>query len=93
MQIEIVSESMSDRVKNFEHELKRVYSTGYIIKTLNIKKYENRGSVKGVELIVDGRVSKNQIKQIVSYINKMYNFEVFFFAKSYSIKVWYADSK
>lgn len=90
MQTETTTDSVYSRMRDFEYELKRVHATGHIIKTLNIKKIGDDGtSIKGVELMVDNRVSKNQIKQIVDYIKKVYNFEVFFHVRSYSIKVWY----
>jgi porphobilinogen deaminase len=94
MQAETVTDTLHSRVREFEHELKRVHATGHIIKTLNIKKYDDAGvSVKGVELLVDNRVSKNQIKQIVDYIKKVYSFDTFFHARTHSIKVWYTSVK
>ena len=90
MQTETSTDTVYARVRDFEHELKRVQATGHIIKALHIKKPNEDGiSIKGVELMVDNRVLKNQIKQIVDYIQRVYNFEVFFHARSYSIKVWY----
>lgn len=94
MQTETITDSLYTRVRDFEHELKRVHATGHIIKTLNIKKYDDGGvSVKGVELLVDNRVSKNQIKQIVDYIKRVYSFETFFHARTHSIKIWYKSVK
>lgn len=94
MQTEIATDTVHSRMREFEYELKRVHATGHIIKTLNIKKpNEDGGSIKGVELMVDNRVSKSQIKQIVDYIKRVYNFEVFFHARSYSIKVWYQNAR
>jgi hypothetical protein len=94
MQTEISTDALYSRVRDFEHELKRVHATGHIIKTLNIKKYDDDGSsIKGVELLVDARVSKNQIKQIVDYIKKVYSFDTLFHAKTHSIKIWYKSIK
>lgn len=93
MHTESSMNNIESRVKDFEQELKRVHTTGHIVKTVQIKKYEDVGPVRGVEVLVDGRVSKNQIKQIVTYIKRSYNFDVCFYVKSHSIKVWYIDSK
>lgn len=93
MQTEVATNGIQARVGDFELELKRVLNTGYIIKTLSIKKVTEDGTIKGVELLVDNRVTKSQINQIVAYIKRLYNFDVYFYAKSYSIKVWYANSK
>lgn len=93
MQTQVSTDDMYSRIKEFEHELKKVYATGHIVKTLQIKKYDKQGAIKGVELLVDNRVSKNQIKQIVSYIKSSYKFDACFYVKPHSIKVWYTDSK
>ena len=93
MQTETVTNDIHSRVKDFEGEIKRVHATGHIIKTIQIKKYDNGGSVKGVELVVDSRVSKTQIDKIVTYIKTSYNFDVCFYVKPHSIKVWYTNRK
>lgn len=93
MQPHTVVNDIHTRIKDFEGELKRVNTSGHIVKTIQIKKYNDAGAIKGVELVVDSRVSKNQIEKIVTYIKKSYNFDVCFYVKPHSIKVWYTDHK
>lgn len=80
-----------DRLKTFEVEINKVKTTGNVVRTSHLRnEYFND---RGVEIFLDARVSHSQIRKIVNYIVKHYNFDAYFFTKSHSIKVWYRNAK
>lgn len=91
--MQIVSETIDDRIRNFEVELKRIYSSGYIAKTVQLKRYSKDDPTRGVEVFVDVRVTATQVKQITDFIIRNYNFDVHFYRKTHSLKVWYRNAK
>lgn len=91
--MQVATETIQDRMRSFEVELKRVHNSGNIVKTIQLKRYSKEDPTKGIEVFVDVRVPGAQIKQISDYISKTYNFEVHFYKKSHSLKVWYRDAK
>lgn len=83
---------MTDRIREFGSELKRVCSGGHIVRQETIQNSDKQ-SCRGVEIFLDTKTSKSQVRHIVAYIVKRYNFDAYFYTKSHSIKVWYRNAR
>ena len=80
-----------EKVRTFETEINKVKTTGNVVKTTNIRNQSD--GARGIEIFLDMRVSQSQIRHIVHYIVKHYNFDAYFYTKTHSIKVWYRNAK
>lgn len=87
----VESNDMKARIKQLDREIRRVVSSGYVIKTSPFQ--TNDGLLDGIEMFLDLRVSVTQVRQIVDYIVRSYNLDAVFFTKSHSIKVWYRNAR
>lgn len=87
----VESNDMKARIKQLDREIRRVLSSGYVIKTSPFQ--TNDGLLDGIEMFLDLRVSVTQVRQIVDYIVRSYNLDAVFFTKSHSIKVWYRNAR
>jgi len=84
--------AMTNRIREFGSELKRVCDSGHVVRMKNIHTTDDH-PVKGIEVFLDMRTSKTQVRHIVAYVVKRYNFDAFFYTKTHSIKVWYRNAK
>lgn len=93
MQTETQTPTIQQRVREFNYELKRVVSKGYVTRTEVISSSDYGEKSKGAELFLDIAISKQQIRHIVHYIISTYNLDAIFHTKSHSIRVWHRNAK
>lgn len=86
-------EHRKQRTNALLKELKKSENVGHIHKISSINS-NDRGDVgSGIEIHLSMKITPAQIRKVVNYIVKTYNFDAYYFTKSHSIKVLYRDVK
>jgi len=81
------------RTSSLLKELKKSEHVGHVYKVAAIHS-NDRGDVgQGIEIFLGTKITPAQIRKVVDYIVKSYNFDAYYFTKSHSIKVMYRDVK
>jgi len=71
-------------ISQFESDVHEVFTSGKIVKVVNLP------SKKGVNLVLDYKITNSQAENIARYIRSEYKFDAYFFKKDHAIKVIYS---
>jgi hypothetical protein len=87
------NDSNKQRKNQLLRELKKSENVGHIQRIHPIYVDERNQFGSGIEILLSTKITPAQIRKVVNYIVKTYNFDSYYFTKSHSIKVIYRDVK